>query len=110
MSDREAVILIENKEQYEQLLGKEDPIILYFSSQNCNVCHAIFPKLMELIEDYPVTVARINTDEQREIAGQNLVFTVPTILMINEGKEILRESRFVNFANLERALGFVTRH
>lgn len=110
MSDRVSVIFVETKEQYEQLLTKEDLIIVYFSSENCNVCHAVFPKLMDLVDNYPVTVARINTDQHREIAGQNLIFTVPTILMINEGKEILRESRFINFSNIERILEILTCH
>lgn len=108
MSNQQSAIIIQSKEQYEQLLKERNPIILYFSSQTCSVCHAVFPKLMDLVEDYPITVAKINVDEYIEIAGQNLVFTVPTILIMYEGKEILRESRFVDFSNLERTLRFVT--
>lgn len=109
MSDQ-LVINIETKDQFEQLMTKKDPIILYFSAQNCGVCHAVFPKLMNLVDDYPITVAKINVEEQMEIAGQSLVFTVPTILIMYEGREILKESRFVDFANIERTLGFVTSH
>lgn len=109
MSEKSAVI-IHSRDQLEQLMEESDPIILYFNAQNCNVCHVVFPKLMNLVDDYPITVAKINVDEQMEIAGQSLVFTVPTILMMYEGREILRESRFVDFANIERTLGFVTSH
>lgn len=34
--------------------------------------------------------------------GQHLVFTVPTILVFSEGKEILRESRFIDFNKIQR--------
>ncbi|MPN58404.1 hypothetical protein SDC9_206109 [bioreactor metagenome] len=100
-------ITIENKEQYEQLIMEKDPVILYFSSLNCNVCQAVFPKLMTLVNDYSIPVAKINVDEQLEIAGQSLVFTVPTILIMYEGKEVLRESRFIDFSNIARTLEFV---
>jgi hypothetical protein len=34
--------------------------------------------------------------------GQQLVFTVPTILVFSYEKEILRESRFIDFSKLSR--------
>lgn len=100
----ESVVYIQSKEQLEQFLTDQRLAILYFSSQNCNVCQAVFPKLINLAEAYSVKTAKILTDEQTEIAGQNLVFTVPTILIIYEGKEILRESRFIDFQKVERTL------
>jgi thioredoxin-like negative regulator of GroEL len=108
MNDKPAVH-IKTKEQFEQLKSEEELIILYFSSEDCNVCQAVFPKLMNLVEDYPVKVAKIVTDEQMEIAGQLLVFTVPTVLIVYEGREILRESRFVDFQKVERTLNFFTK-
>ncbi|WP_425803428.1 thioredoxin family protein [Desulfitobacterium sp. Sab5] len=99
--------MIKSREQYEELISKQDPVMLYFSSQNCNVCHAVLPEVLELVEEYPVEVAQIKVDELPEIAGQSLVFTVPTILMMYEGREILRESRFIDFATLEKTLGLL---
>jgi thioredoxin-like negative regulator of GroEL len=106
MSQKTA-ILIRTKEQIEQFMADEEPFIFYFSSKNCDVCHAVFPKLMNLISDHPIKVAKIDVDEHVEIAGQLLVFTVPTILMLHEGKEILRESRFIDFEKIERILSFI---
>jgi len=102
----QSVIDIQTKEQLEQLTAKDEPIILYFYSQDCNVCHAIFPKLMNLVNERPIKVVKIDVNENREIAGQSLVFTVPTILMLYEGREILRESRFVDFEKIARTLSF----
>ncbi|MDP4126998.1 MAG: thioredoxin family protein [Bacillota bacterium] len=100
----ESGILIKSKEQLKQFVEQEEPIILYFSSRDCNVCHAVFPKLMNIIDPQSVRVAKINIDEHLEIAGQLLVFAVPTILIFHEGKEILRESRFIDFQKVERTL------
>ena len=93
----ESAILIQSKEHLEQFMAEEKPFILYFSSEDCNICQAVFPKLMNLVELYPIKVAKINIDVQIEIAGQSLVFTVPTVLIFYEGREILRESRFILF-------------
>ena len=103
----ESAILIQAKENLEQLMSEEETFILYFSSKDCNVCQAVFPKLMNLVEVYPFKVAKINIDEQREIAGQSLVFTVPTVLIFNDGREILRESRFIDFEKVERTLNLL---
>jgi len=103
----EPVISIESNEQIKQLMTGEKPFILYFSSSNCNVCYAILPKLMNLVNDYPITVARINVNEYTEIAGQFLIFTVPTILIMHKGEEIFRESRFIDFQKVEKTLNFL---
>lgn len=99
--------MIKSKEQYEELISRDNPVLVYFSSQNCNVCHAVLPKVMELVDEYPLEVAQVKVDELQEIAGQSLVFTVPTILVMFEGREILRESRFIDFAKLERTLSLL---
>jgi len=88
----------------KQFMAEEEQVILYFSSRDCNVCHAVFPKVMNLVNNHPIKVVKLNIDEHVEIAGQLLVFTVPTILMIYEGREILRESRFIDFEKVERTL------
>ena len=100
----ESAVIIQTKEHLEQFTSEEKLIILYFSSKGCNVCQAVFPKLMNLVEVYSVKVAKISIDEQTEIAGQSLVFTVPTVLIFYEGREILRESRFIDFQKVERTL------
>ncbi|MFZ5944857.1 MAG: thioredoxin family protein [Bacillota bacterium] len=104
----ESVITIDSNGKIKQLMAGEKPFILYFSSSNCNVCHAILPKLINLVDDYPIKVARINIDEHAEIAGQFLIFTVPTILIMHKGKEIFRESRFIDFQKVEKTLNLLS--
>lgn len=101
------VLSLQTKEQLEQLIAEENTLILYFSSHNCNVCHAMFPKVMNLAETLSVKVVQIKVDEARELAGQFLVFTVPTLLILHEGKEVQRESRFIDLQAVERTLGLL---
>lgn len=95
---------IESKIMLNQLLEENSLFVLYFSSPECGVCHAILPRLIALLGEHSVQMATIDINRLREISGQYLVFTVPTILLIQNGKEILRESRFIDFHNIDRIL------
>lgn len=101
--DNELAVFHTN-DHLKQLIAEEEQVILYFSSRDCNVCYAVFPKLMDLVNAHPIKVVKINIDEHVEIAGQLSVFTVPTILMLYKGREVLRESRFIDFQKVERML------
>lgn len=101
--DEEKVIYLSSEEELEDF-RKGNNHILYFSSESCNVCHSVFPKLVELAEGYEIRIGRIDVNKNVKIAGQHLIFSIPTILVFNEGKEVLRESRFIDFGNVGRIL------
>lgn len=105
----EPTILLQSKMELDQLLKEKKLIILYFSMPSCSVCPALLPKVLNLAQDYEIPVAEINTQELREVAGQFLIFTVPTLLIMYEGKEILRESRFIDLLNVGRILDTVSK-
>ncbi len=86
---------------------EQESVVLYFTTSTCNVCKSIFPRLEELMQGYPQKLYKIDAEQFPELAGQNRVFTVPTILIFAEGKEVLRESRFVDFAKIQRMLDLV---
>jgi len=98
---------IQSKEQLNQFIEENETCILYFTSPDCGLCDAILPKLHERIASFSIEVGRIETLKLREVAGQFLVFAAPTILILHQGKEILRESRFIDFDNIERTLFFI---
>lgn len=87
-----------------RLKPDQDPVILYFSTPECGVCLSVYPQLMRLLEEDDIEVIKIDASEFPEVAGQHLVFTAPTILVYFEGKEVLRESRFIDFKRIRRLL------
>lgn len=99
--------LIENEAQVLELSALNPIHILYFTTPTCNVCKSIFPQLESLIEDYPFPILKIDASNLENFAGQHIVFSVPTILIIHEGKEVLRESRFIDFSKIERILNLL---
>lgn len=78
---------------------------LFISSPECNVCHAILPKLRELLDNYPqIRLGHINADQVEEVAARFLVFTVPTLMMMVGKKEYIRSDRFVRFDRLNKQI------
>ncbi|WP_448375010.1 thioredoxin family protein [Fervidobacterium sp.] len=73
---------------------------LYFKNDKCGVCVAFLPKMERIANDFKLPLEIIDVVEKPEIAGQNMVFTVPTILFQdNDGNELKRFAR--NFSEFE---------
>lgn len=108
------VNLLKNEMDMDSLKSSMEgavPLLLYFSADPCTVCHAMLPKLQKTLlemgsaeegQDYHLLV--IESEKHPEICGQLLVFTVPTLLIFWEGREVLRESRFMDLKQIKRIL------
>ncbi len=60
--------------------------------------------MLQLADKYSIPVRLVDTQSELEFASQLLVFTVPTVLLMLGGREISRESRFIDFTALERVM------
>ena len=101
MSD---IIEIKSIDELNKLMDNEDLLILYFDTKFWGVGKAVFPKLEDLADKYSVKILLIDIDKLLLVRGQLGVFSPPTILVMKEKKEILRESGFIKFENVERML------
>ncbi|MDM8101658.1 thioredoxin family protein [Oceanobacillus oncorhynchi] len=92
-------------EMAEEFLKNHALSFLFVSRPDCSVCHAILPKLTEMLVDYPlIHLGHIDASKVEEVAEKFLIFTVPIMLLIIDGKEYIREDRFVRFEQLEEKL------
>jgi len=99
-------VTIDSEEILEDFTN-QDKYILYFSSEKCSVCTSILPELERITEKLPIQVGKIDVNMNLKIAGQYLIFVTPTIIIFNEHKEVLRESRFIDFNKIERMIGLL---
>ncbi|MBO1581179.1 thioredoxin family protein [Bacillus sp. XF8] len=80
-------------------------LLLFIKTENCGVCDVMLEKVNHLLKQYhAVENIVISLQDMKEISAKYLVFTAPTILLFHEGKEILRESRFISLEKIERSL------
>ncbi len=81
-------------------------VMLYFSGEQCNVCHALRPKIKALFDEKFPKIAQVWLDahEHPQIAAHFHVFSVPTLIVFLDGREFVREGRAMSLAALEEKI------
>jgi len=93
-------------EEIQNIIKSEVGVLLYFSGENCNVCHALRPKFKELFDKEFPKIKQIYLDahENPQISANFQVFSVPTMLVFLDGREFVREGRAVSIHQLQQKL------
>jgi len=93
-------------EELQNTIKTEVGILLYFSGENCNVCHALRPKFNEVFDAHFPQLKQIYLDahENPEISAYFQVFSVPTMIVFMDGREFAREGRAVSLHQLTEKL------
>ena len=93
-------------EELQNSIKTEVGVLLYFSGENCNVCHALRPKFKELFDGEFPALKQIYLDahENAEISAHFQVFSVPTMIVFMDGREFAREGRSVSLYQLKEKL------
>ncbi|MFJ6193221.1 thioredoxin family protein [Bacillus thuringiensis] len=92
-------------EEIATYIEEQQLVLLFIKTENCGVCDVMLRKVNCVLENYDyVEKIEILLQDMQEIGGRYAVFAGPTILLFYNGKEILRESRFISLENLERTI------
>jgi len=93
-------------EELQNTIKTEVGVLLYFSGENCNVCHALRPKFKEMFDAEFSELKQIYLDahENAEISAHYQVFSVPTMIVFMDGREFAREGRSVSLYQLKEKL------
>ena len=76
------------KETFEkEVLNSDKPVLLDFWATWCGPCRMIGPVLDEIAEEREdIKVCKVNVDEEPELAAQYQIVSIPTLLVIENGK------------------------
>ncbi len=86
MTDQELAILAR--------LRTSAAVVAYVSTPTCSVCKVLRPKVEEEVAGRAgVEFMYIDSTVHPAVAGQHMVFAVPTVLIFIEGREYRRFSR-----------------
>ena len=76
-----------NRENFAQeVLQSEQPVLVEFWAPWCVYCRRISPALDRMDQASEVKIAKINIDEQPELAAQFQVEVIPTFLIFQQGQ------------------------
>jgi len=97
--------IITSYEKLQELIEKNDMVLVYFGIDDCGVCKSMKPKVENMIKRYPnIHAVIVKADKSPSISARFNVFTVPVILLYIEGKETIREVRIISLDNLEQKI------
>lgn len=98
--------VINSLDKFQKSTSENRFVIVYFSHDTCQVCHALLPKIKSLINtEFPhIEFAYCHTEKTAEVAAQNRIFAVPSILIFIDSKESYRFSRNISVQELSRTI------
>ena len=77
-----------NKANFQdEVMNSEKPVLLDFWASWCGPCRMVAPIVDEIAaERSDLKVGKVNVDEQPELAGQFGVMSIPTLVVMKNGK------------------------
>lgn len=92
---------LNNIEEINTIINTKQPVLIYFSGENCSVCTALKPKIeQQITHNFPkMQIYEVKADAYKHIASSFSVFSIPTILVFFDSKEFARVGRNISLAN-----------
>ncbi len=82
------IVEITNDTFEAAVLKSETPVVVDFWASWCGPCRMVAPIMEELADDFEgrIKVAKVNVDDQGELAAQFRIMSIPTILIFKNGQ------------------------
>lgn len=86
------------KENFDtEVLQADKTVLIDFWAAWCGPCQMLMPTIEELADEVKdAKICKINVDEQPELAEQFNVMTIPTLVVIRDGKILSRSSGVIS--------------
>ncbi|MBE6531128.1 MAG: thioredoxin [Ruminococcaceae bacterium] len=75
------------KNNFDSVKNSDKPVLLDFYADWCGPCRMLAPMIDEIArEREDVIVAKINVDEEQELASEFGIFSIPSLVVMKNGK------------------------
>jgi thioredoxin 1 len=89
-----------------EVLNAEKPILVDFWAPWCGPCRLVSPVVEAVGEAHAdkIATAKVNTDENQALAMRYSIFSIPTLIVFKDGREVARLVGYMPQAAMEDRL------
>ena len=82
-----------NKDNYNEIVNVEKKVLIDFYADWCGPCRMLSPIVDEVANERDdIVVAKVNVDDEPELAQQFGVISIPTLAVLDRGKVVKQSS------------------
>lgn len=90
----------------EEVLASEKPVLVDFWAVWCGPCRMLAPIIGEIADERDdIKVGKVNVDNEPELAEAYGIKSIPTLLLIKDGKVVSSSIGYKEKSELEKFIG-----
>jgi thioredoxin 1 len=101
-----ASITVDESTFESEVLNSERPVLVDFWAPWCGPCRLVSPVVESIGEAHAdkIDTAKVNTDENQQLAMRYSIFSIPTLIVFKDGREAARLVGFMPQEAMEQRL------
>ena len=84
----------------DELVNKK--VLVDFYATWCGPCKMLGLVIEKLDEDELIPILKVDTDESNSLATEYNIFSIPTLIMFENGKELKRNVGYLSYEELKK--------